>query len=176
MRHVRKIGPALLVGLTAISTLFAGMPHFVCRCPNGQVKPFCLSSPSTTGCCCGSACCGLAGAGSESCCCRSSGVNAERGCCCCGDRGANDASEPSNDPGFSAQRNCCTRTLVTPEAQSLPESKATPTSSVDHLASPTFEMGVFHSLTPLTRASTIWLADRGPPPADLVTVLRRLII
>jgi hypothetical protein len=180
MRRLRKIGLALLVGLTATSTLLAGVPHFVCHCPNGQVKSFCLSSPSTTGCCCGGACCGTHEAAGDGCCCKSSNAKAG-GCCCCGDRDPEDASQPANDPGshdprLTLQHNCCTRTLAIPEAQSLSESKTTATASVDDSASLTFKIGAYHSRTPLTHASIVWLAERGPPPADLVIVLRHLTI
>jgi hypothetical protein len=43
-----------LTYLTAIMTLFAGFPHFECRCPTGQIKLFCFgsASPASENSCC----------------------------------------------------------------------------------------------------------------------------
>ena len=58
MRTIGRTALTGLVWLTAAMTLVAGLPHFDCRCPSGQVKPFCLATASKkTGCCCGGACC-----------------------------------------------------------------------------------------------------------------------
>lgn len=42
MTFWRKTTLAGLTWLTAAMTLVAGLPHFVCRCPDGTLKPFCL--------------------------------------------------------------------------------------------------------------------------------------
>jgi hypothetical protein len=49
-----KAGGIGLTYLTAIMTLFAGLPHFECRCPNGHTKLFCLgsASPDKASSCC----------------------------------------------------------------------------------------------------------------------------
>ena len=56
MRPLRKMILTVVLGMTAMSTLIAGMPHSVCRCPNGQIKLFCLSSLFSGQCCNGSCC------------------------------------------------------------------------------------------------------------------------
>jgi hypothetical protein len=48
MACVPKILCAGHVWLTAAMTLVAGFPHFECRCPAGQFKPFCLGFCSAT--------------------------------------------------------------------------------------------------------------------------------
>lgn len=42
MFDIPKRSLSLIALVTAITTLVAGVPHFVCRCPNGTIKPFCL--------------------------------------------------------------------------------------------------------------------------------------
>lgn len=48
-----KRSSSLIALVTAITTLVAGVPHFVCRCPNGTIKPFCLGceTKKTRSCC-----------------------------------------------------------------------------------------------------------------------------
>src|SRR5438105_854352 len=58
------------IWLTAAMTLVAGTPHVYCQCPNGNVKPFCLSMFSSEGgCCCNGSCCSTSSA--SKCCCQS---------------------------------------------------------------------------------------------------------
>src|SRR5262249_30171978 len=59
----------------ALLTPVAGVPHFVCQCPDGHVKEICLSTAApSSGCCCGKACC--SGSPGGQCCCH--GTTAER--------------------------------------------------------------------------------------------------
>src|SRR5436190_17008074 len=110
MAYARKMGVTFLVGLTALSTLIAGAPHFVCRCPDGQVKLFCVSAPSAaTGCCCGNACCRSAGRDVENgsanrpkCC------ETGKSCCAAQTKGPENGRTIRN---LSVQHNGCTRTL-----------------------------------------------------------------
>src|SRR5260370_3243049 len=71
--------------LTAVMTLLTAVPHFDCRCPDGQFKPFCLSiSRDASGCCCGGTCCSST-EGGRSCCRARSRVAPEQmqtGSCC----------------------------------------------------------------------------------------------
>src|SRR5262245_60186384 len=72
------------VWLTALLTLFAGLPRVQCRCPDGRVKPFCLGpcvrADGSPGCCC-------AGAGTPAACCAAEtstpAEDAEPPCCAC---------------------------------------------------------------------------------------------
>jgi len=58
MARFRKIFLACPVSLTAAMTLVAGLPRLECRCPDGHVKPVCLSLfIGSSGCCCGGSCC-----------------------------------------------------------------------------------------------------------------------
>jgi hypothetical protein len=189
---VKRIGLALLVGLTAIATVIAGMPHFVCRCPDGRVKPICFSlSSGAAGCCCGGACCHSAEAGqaiaergsapeqvSEGC---ASCCFAEGGCCshhcgnCKGLRNGNGVSGSdvlSHD--VSAKSPGCIRTLVSPEFQVVPE--AAQCLPIDSLACTAADTGALYVSPALQGGGKTWEHDRGPPPADLVTLLRRLLI
>src|SRR5262245_47170854 len=112
MSYVRKIRLTFLVGLTAFATLIAGAPHFICRCPDGHVKLFCVSTPSAApGCCCGHACCRPAG--------RDEGGAADRpkgcgtGACCSAAKARRFADGRTCQ--ISLQRNCCARTLAAPD-------------------------------------------------------------
>ena len=52
MRLAHRITHAGLVWFTAVATLFAGVPHIDCLCPNGDHKSFCFGfSRSGTDCC-----------------------------------------------------------------------------------------------------------------------------
>src|SRR5438552_4027717 len=59
MHHIRKTASSLVVWATVVSTLVGNAPHFVCRCPDGTIKPFCFGSSSkeNTCCCSGGSCC-----------------------------------------------------------------------------------------------------------------------
>src|SRR5207237_7463117 len=153
----------------------AGRPHFVCRCPSGQVKLFCTSLPAkTTGCCCANACCGSANRDGKS-------IAADRPKCCQTGKGCCAGKAKGFENGrtgssVSLQRNGCTRTLATADVQSLPDGKASPRASVDGISLPIADWSVCYSPNFPEREGTIWSADRGPPPADLITVLQRLLI
>jgi hypothetical protein len=175
MQYLRKTGLALLVSLTAISTLIAGMPHWVCLCPNGQVKPFCLSSPSKTAkCCCNGSCCGSEAGTEKTCQSGSSGPKAEGGCCSA--QHEDDETGAAPGAGFTAQRNCCTKTLVLSETQLFSEAKVVSSSGVDFLKLATPEAGISHFLSVPEAPNTPWEVFRVPPPTDLITVLQRLTI
>src|SRR5437016_4968010 len=48
-----------IVWFAIAATVLGSVPHFHCRCPNGNVKLFCLGVSCQSGCCCGPArqCC-----------------------------------------------------------------------------------------------------------------------
>src|SRR6516164_8009702 len=87
MMRQRAITSIMGVWATAISTLFAGIPHFDCRCPNGHIKPFCLALLiGKTGCCCEGSCCASSpredgkGLGTHA---SPSLAATKKTCCCC---------------------------------------------------------------------------------------------
>jgi hypothetical protein len=91
-----------LTWLTILLTPLTGMPHFVCRCPNGRVKPYCLGLASkASGCCCGCACCRRASEGK---------------CCCCHTGGASSvqatSAAPSPDSHYSVGKTGCAKSLA----------------------------------------------------------------
>lgn len=177
MGIIRRTAWAALIWLTAASTVLAGFPHFDCRCPNGQVKPFCFGFCSkTAGCCCGG-----------------TGCSAKAGCPCC--RRAGDAPssgqsrkaacchQQASGPGkFSAQGGLdvaggrCTKTLVQPELLSDgrdTHASVRAASLSDALPGQPFLAGL--------RADSVRGLDRGlthslAPLSDLVIALRRLLI
>jgi hypothetical protein len=52
MTRLRKLSLTMLVWATATSTLLAGVPHSVCRCPDGTVSQCCAGTPSKESPCC----------------------------------------------------------------------------------------------------------------------------
>src|SRR5437016_1631382 len=83
MHRLRKIVVAGLVWATSASMLMAATPFVVCRCPNGDIKPFCFASAKSS-CCSDGKCCSTDG-GSTSCCKSKSGGHS-----CCAPQGASD--------------------------------------------------------------------------------------
>ena len=70
----------------------------------------------------------------------------------------------------------CTRTWAEPQTQPLPDRKVSDGGSGSDLGLTQCGDGVFCPWTAPKPARALWLADRGPPPLDLITVLRHLII
>lgn len=89
MIRLRAITWAMGIWATAVSTLLAGMPHLQCRCPDGRIKPFCLSILFASTCCDRACCIDAAGSQSgheiqpspskKSCCCCQASQRPERG-------------------------------------------------------------------------------------------------
>lgn len=164
--------------MTAVMTLVAGTPHFDCRCPNGNVKPFCLALlTGKTGCCCEGSCCstspgndgeGLAAHASLS------ATVAKKTCCCCKahQENARDASQTDARLGKAG----CQKTLAKAAvAVAEPTVKAPVQDLTAHLFVPAPE--------PVTGQDGFGACDclfahryHWPPPTDLVTVLQRFLI
>lgn len=82
-RRIRKTFLVLLVCATAVSTLLATTPHAVCKCPDGQIKQFCVSIfTNQSSCCCSGQCCPKSPKEGASCCCKKSSTNPQKSCCC----------------------------------------------------------------------------------------------
>jgi hypothetical protein len=151
-----------LTYLTAILTLFAGLPRFECRCPDGHIKLFCLGSalPNT-----GKSCCRDHDA-------MSGGCVKQRSCCAHGN-GVPRAEAP---PGRShLQAAGCQKVLVPAEDLAFSSGKIVPREI-------TVVPGDLAFASPL-----LTLSVRAPcqisrpfhllsPPIDLAIRLQRLLI
>ncbi len=174
VRHLQKTGLVGPVWLTAIMTLVAGLPHFDCRCPDGNLKPRCLGFTSkSSGCCCGGKCCSLAG---NDCCCGRKGdpsrPKAGGGVLCQEDQ----QTGSSRDARQQVQSNGCIRTVAGVEffTRSQPKvsvgeystlSSALPLQAIYNFSSPTTNHGgKFREIHLLS------------PPTDLVVLLLHLLI
>ncbi len=196
MRRLRKTCLAVLVWVTAASTLVAGIPHFVCRCPDGQASRH-PGSPAeeSPGCCC-CKCCGSTNAAESD-----SGEGTFPDApkvstvSCCGQSNRQQPGNPVNgsttDPGssktakengskqtqsFGVDGSGCQKKLVQPKALSLTEYQK---KAGEELPSPTpllLEVPADSSSPPFGSGQTSWAVSRFPPPTDLVTLLQRFTI
>lgn len=154
-----------LTWLVLLLTPLTGVPHFVCRCPNGRVKPYCLGCVSkTTGCCCGCSCCRRS-SDAKRCCCHAGGASSTQ----C------PSAEPSPDSHCSAGRSGCTKTLAE-QAVFTPRGEQTARDvSLDEATLPASLV----PLNPLIKGGKDGSSHPGhslAPPVDLVTLLGRLLI
>jgi hypothetical protein len=203
MGKVCRIVQIGLVWSAAFMTLLAGIPHSECRCPNGQVKPFCLGSPSkTSGCCCGGGCCSPDSDGS--CCKRDGSVPSapaeEKPSCCQGHtpqvdeavrghspvegtspspprRKDGSPTQPSSTHGAVVVASGCQRTMANAEIVVVTPGKADTknhkTAGVDGPA-PAARLHPCSLVPWPCRLS--WDRHRLPPPTDLVVCLQHFVI
>src|SRR5438093_3594102 len=159
------IGKAILTGqvyLTAIMTLIAGMPHFVCRCP-GELAKAVDSRPATQA----TACCGCGACGSVS-------AIGKRSCC-------SQTSAPSKSEGTTRSHQAagseCTKVAGLPKipavsstrsAKPIEVSSGVAAGSLAVLSSPLQT----ESPEPVSR----WTGHSPAPPTDRVISLQRLLI
>ena len=155
-----------LAWLAVFLTPVTGIPHFVCSCPNGHVKPFCLGWASkATGCCCGRACCRRSSDGKRCCCCSRGVPTAQR-----------PSAKPSPDGHCSVGRPGCSKTLAGQEA--LAPSAGKRIAWNDLLCG----VGLPASNVPRTplangmRGNSSSYNHAPAPPADLIALLGRLLI
>jgi hypothetical protein len=156
----------LLVLLTAVTSLFAGMPFVSCRCPDGREKRFCFSSPSgTETCCCGGSCCSS----------KQTEIAEESNCpCCCCHQSTEPGGLSDHELSFRANASCCTRSLQQAELTTAPDStEQLPDTSLMSVAVPgsvaVGPSGVFP-------APFDWEPFLVPPSTDLVTLFQHLTI
>jgi hypothetical protein len=141
------------IWLTALMTLVAGMPHFACRCPDGQVKSFCMGTPSAkSGCCCRGTCCS----------------SLDGGTCCCGAQ--------SRIAGPVVGHSNCTKTLAPSVLLTVGHGKTTIANPLTVGALLPAQAVSVLSLTTMVDARSAWQAHQIAPPTDLITVLQRLVI
>lgn len=122
MKTIKKTFLTFCILLTASMTVVAGMPHFLCVCPDGSIKPFCsgpTTSPNSSAtCCCGGTCC----SDTSQCCCRGDCCQANKDHVTPGEPGPHHNDEYSRDitdsgtvAFFSSENlpgSCCTQFLV----------------------------------------------------------------
>src|SRR5947209_19392590 len=109
MRTIHRSLRASLVWVTAAATLFAHTPRLQCRCPDGHVKPFCLSLflPSS-GCCCSGQCCGFEDHNRSGECPASTTTPATDECpCCC--QSSSTAAKHCQDPETASSSKGCSK-------------------------------------------------------------------
>lgn len=195
MRRLRRTVWKGFICLTAFMSLAASTPHFVCRCPNGQVKPFCLGpSSKTTGCCCGGACCCASGQGQD-CCCRSSGTatggeGKKAACCCCSQHRKTPVAEtgqglrghrhqlPAESSGTVPQfkSTCCVKTLAQQSFVAATHVKTTISEDVTPGRCLLADSGLAALFPGVGRFPAPWQVHLLPPPTDLVITLQHFLI
>jgi hypothetical protein len=164
MSTLRKTLRTGHVWLTAFMMLIATTPRLECRCPDGQVKPFCIQSAlGTESSCCDQACC----AGETSNPSANTDVDDEACSCCQARKAAGPADCQVEDKG-------CDRSLVAPA-----EVVASKVSPVEIKLDAT-------SFLPLPAARDGWRQQGQlhlrwepqllPPPTDRVVLLERFLI
>ena len=174
MATLAKTARAAHILLTALLTLLAGSPRVQCRCPDGTLKPFCLSflfrtsalacccaeeSPASRGRCCGASLAAPTGAAE---------------CACCAHRGRPRTDETPDGAAIGGPS--CVKTLVgSDNLAPTPSETCALTDLVwgDALSPPEPTALTSISDHALIRGQSHFLA---PPPTDLVTVLQRFLI
>lgn len=161
-----------LIWLTATMTLVAGLPHNTCRCPGGQVKPFCLgSAPGDRGCCCGGSCCSSIGeAGRDS----SRGQSKARPCCSGG--ACTDVDESGAVHAHLMGVPCCVKSPGAQQVVVLNGSKKAVGEDLDLDEGLSSRMPSFRCLVGLAPGYAHRSDDQTPPPAELLSLLQRLLL
>ncbi len=179
MRRIRRVLLSLVIALTAVATLIAGTPHFVCRCPNGKLKPFCLGlSFATTGkdgkashCCCNGTCCSADGAG-----CKCGKTQAYGSPSCCGGDGQHASAAVDLQRSSQASAPGCARTLTPPELVTVSDFKTQIPSDETCGVAMAVTALPSHNLTNAAGHPAEWREHERPPPTDLVFTLLHLLI
>lgn len=177
MKRIRKTLLGSLLWLTAAMTLVAGIPHFICRCPNGQTKPFCLGlSSEETPCCCEGACCASStkeDQGSECSCCKAKATRQRAGPeSSCGKDTA--LGRLSQDVHVSDSG--CSRTLAQPEDRTPPTQGKSLTTDIPAGASLASPVAVDASAPATPHARQLLWEGHHLPPVDLLIALQHFII
>jgi len=177
MRSFGRTSLTFLVWLTAIMTVVAGTPHFVCVCPDGRVKSYCFG-PTRLGHalqaaprhCCGGVCCTKATR------CDGDGPADQQASAttCCGHRSRGAATTQVVKGGLLVSSRCCVR-LVAKAAPAIRSSSDTcvvkdlellPLLTPDLLPNRHFSAAIAHERQ----------AGERPPPTDLTIALQHFLI
>lgn len=168
MAHIGKAILTCQVHLTAIMTLIAGMPHFVCRCP-GELANADVSRPAAqtaTCCCCGS--CGTVSNGEE----RKSRNQQS----CCGQRSAPGQSKGAMR-SHQATGSDCTKVTGLPKAPAFSTTKSAKPIEVSFSVLAASLAVASPSLQTEPQDSVFrWTGHSPAPPTDRVISLQRLLI
>ncbi len=158
----------------AALVLLANVPHFVCRCPDGRVKSFCLGSPAgDSGCCCGGkGCCADTRAGG---CCHSRAparATSHRPAPCCATAHQSQQPQPQAPPCQGSGG--CTRTVAPAENYTPTKSPCVPRPDLALAAVPPASPAPVDAPegSPQARRTRSCLS----PPPDLVKLLQHLLI
>ena len=159
------IGKAILSGqiyLTAIMTLIAGMPHFVCRCPINLPKAESEPTAQTAVCCC----CGSCGS--------TLGGERQDKPSCCSQKSPGKSKRTTRSP--RAAGSDCTKVTGIPRGPAVATIKSSkPVEASSVWAAPL----MFLSLPTQTELSGLlsrWTGHSPAPPTDRVISLQRLLI
>jgi hypothetical protein len=163
MRSLRRRLSLAGIYLTAFTTLVAGTPHLHCVCPDGHVKPFCLSFFSRTNCCAGS-CCAAAAPGNEN--------HPRKQCSCC----CQAARRQAEEQGQQVRAAGCKKTLIDAEVSNV-------TAAARYVGRDTgiiawVALSETSVVTPISASEVGRFAPhchRSPPP-DLLTLLQHFNI
>ena len=151
--------PTIRIGaiwLTAVAVLTAGLPYGRCRCPNGNIKLFCLGLTSQS-CCCGGDCCSGAAAPS-----------APKACCC---QGRHETDRHAQVGSQGCQKTLMPAVLV----PGVPPQSAAQDVSVAGPFLPLVSAFPL-SATDAAHALPSWQCHQLPPPTDLVITHLHLVI
>lgn len=185
MKTIKKLLLTYCILLTASMTVVAGMPHFLCVCPDGSIKPFCpgptVRSSFAPACCCGGACC----SDSQQCCCQGHCCAATKDQVLSSETGSHHNDERSSDitsSGTSAffstensQGSCCSQFLV--EASPFVTSELGSGSNWTHCLVVSFEARQFLLFDELSDLSRPTDRSAHPLPApDLIIAFQHFLI
>ena len=159
------IGKTILIGqvyLTAIMTLIAGMPHFVCRCP-GELAKAVDSRPATQA----TACCGCGACGSVS-------AIGKRSCC-------SQTSAPSKSEGTTRSHQAagseCTKVAGLPKVPAVSSTRSAKPIEISYgLAAGSLAVLSSPLQTESPDSVSRWTGHSPAPPANRVISLQRLLI
>ncbi|GIW78594.1 MAG: hypothetical protein KatS3mg105_0401 [Gemmatales bacterium] len=160
---IRRYLSAGLVTATALMVAVMGIPHFECRCPNGQVIPFCLGGIRNENICC-------CGKNAACCCARGNLPETVPSCSKCGCRQCHQAN---SDRTAWTKKPCCNKTFSHPEVFAGTKKEAGCKDGLSYpLASPQLTAIVSAHLTfrSWRRSSSV------PPPLNRVVLLQRYLI
>jgi hypothetical protein len=181
---MRAAGKNLVSGLACLAALLtplSGVPHIVCRCPDGHVKPFCLgiTVPKSGGCCCRGSCCSRNRGGKCCGCCRTHGATCDRRgtrAPCCGSPQVPSGAKALAGGSGAADASCCVKTLQRTVSLAIVPVKETPGKDTRHLADLAEAAATAGVPAGISVFRVPGLAHSPGPPADLPTLLRRLVI
>ena len=177
MRRLRSLATFLIVCTTATSTLLGGLPHFVCRCPDGSIKHFCFGE--TSSCCMGQSPCAQRGNQGPQKKLASNQRGPKPSCCTSAKKAtvltrSHSATKPGAGPVLQSAG--CQRILEQSEAQPAPGKSA----DTDEIRIAAHDILLLVNVpNPAPSAAPprgIWQVHGLPPPIDFVTTLHRLVI